>query len=309
MSNTVRVVYIMGFARSGSTVVNTFLGNSPDCLGVGELMTLTRPASDSTEYCSCGEPRDRCGFWGEVLDDWKRSCGAGSVRTYAQLQERYERFRRWPGLLATTRRPGSAFGDYSDLTVALYRSISAISGQPVVADSSKYPARAYSLSLMPEVDLRLIHLVRDPRAVAWSLRKRFKKDPKAGIQRNIPSRPAFQTALYWLLTSLQAEFVISRVGDGRSINLRYEDFLADPVATGGMISRLSDLDMSTVARQCVSSSLARMPHAVAGNRLRMSPKVVLHPDFEWRELMPLGDRRAVERVGTLMMRLYGYRRS
>src|SRR3712207_200886 len=58
----------------------------------------------------------------------------------------------------------------------LYRAIQKVSGAAVIVDSSKRSTYAVLLSLLPFADLRVVHLVRDSRAVAYSW-GRIKESP------------------------------------------------------------------------------------------------------------------------------------
>ena len=60
----------------------------------------------------------------------------------------------------------------------------------------------------------MIHLVRDGRGVAWSLRKPYAKDERAGFERALAPRPVLRTALRWATMDLAAEQVCRRLGDG-----------------------------------------------------------------------------------------------
>ena len=62
----IRVVYVMGAGRSGSTVLDTILNNHEDVIGVGELVHLFIEGSAVKENCSCGEARDTCEIWSSV---------------------------------------------------------------------------------------------------------------------------------------------------------------------------------------------------------------------------------------------------
>ncbi len=63
------------------------------------------------------------------------------------------------------------FARYAEYTGALFNAIADLSGADVIVDSSKSPARALALSRTPGLDVRMLHLVRDVRGVAYSLRK------------------------------------------------------------------------------------------------------------------------------------------
>ena len=81
VKNRLRVVYIMGYGRSGSTILDTILGNHPDLESVGELLHAVRLAFLEDEFCACGQRASECPFWTEVLRRWKSAGGdAGSMK-------------------------------------------------------------------------------------------------------------------------------------------------------------------------------------------------------------------------------------
>ena len=69
------VLYVVGAARSGSTVLQTVLGSHAQIEGVGELGFLSRSGHVFEEYCACGEPADVCPYWSEVRRVWPRYGG------------------------------------------------------------------------------------------------------------------------------------------------------------------------------------------------------------------------------------------
>src|SRR5918995_6046344 len=218
----IRVVYITGFGRSGSTVLNITLGQHRDVIATGELGNLSRRVWHNDEYCSCGVRVRSCPFWSAAVDNVAERIDTPLERLRT-LQSRYESLafmaatvQGWP--VRTAR-----FRDYRELTLQSLEAVRSVSGRPIVVDSSKLPTRAYALSLIPEIDLRVIHLVRDGRGVAWSLRKPYAKDERAGFERALAPRPVLRTALRWATMNLAAEQVCRRLGDRRSLRVRYED--------------------------------------------------------------------------------------
>ena len=70
------------------------------------------------------------------------------------------------------QRPSLRFQAYDQQVRALFQAIRAVSGKRVVEDTTKTPSRALVLSMISGVDVRILHLVRDGRGVAWSMEKR-----------------------------------------------------------------------------------------------------------------------------------------
>ena len=93
MAAPVRVVYIMGYGRSGSTVLDTVLGNVDGVESVGELANVARSGWRGEEPCACGRLARDCSFWSSVRRRWEER--GGDLDRYLALQARHE-----------TRRPG-----------------------------------------------------------------------------------------------------------------------------------------------------------------------------------------------------------
>ena len=332
LDGPVTVLYVIGNGRSGSTLLDVVLGNHPLIESTGERVHLTRTgwvsrrateAADERKrrvpLCSCGGRIDVlyagedevCPFWKRVREEWELRAGAGDIERYPGLQETFERHRRWPRLLRERRSPSPEFRAYARLTRALFEAIRAASGKPVIVDSSKSPPCAFPLALVPGIDLRAIHLVRDVRGVISSRRKAFKKNVLAGIEWDHEPHPVWHSAwwssLRWSAINLEAEMVCRWLGPGRAIRLRYEDFLSDPEGSLRRVGSLAGLDLSGLARAVASGEAMRVGHDVGGNRLRMSGSVRLRPEAgSWEGSLSPAERRLALRIAGPLMRRYGY---
>jgi hypothetical protein len=305
----VRVIYILGSGRSGSTVLDTVLGHHADVVGVGELGGLHRAVCVNNEYCACGRRGRECPFWVDVLTRWERAVGPARAARYLALQRRFQRLgpASWARLSAGRIALTQSLGRYLQLTHELYRSIAATSGKRIVVDSSKNPLRAAALARIPELDLRLIHLVRDGRAVAWSVKKPLPKNEQAGVHAALRPHPAWRTIGYWAVVNLLAEWV-QRGRSDRSVRIRYEDFVSEPRLALGRIGACCGLEFGPVADDVLAGRPIPVGHTIAGNRLRMAGSVRLRPDWEWLEKLPAADRSLCWRLAGPLLKHYGYER-
>ena len=172
----IRVLYIGGLGRSGSTLVERLAGQLAGACAVGELVHLWERGIRLGERCGCGAPFGRCPFWEQAgktaFGGWDE-VDPGRV---AALRSRVDRNRHIPALA----RPGSArpragageLAEYTSYYARLYAAIAEVSGAELVIDSSKHPSLAHCLRWQDGVDLRVLHLVRDSRAVAYSWGRR-----------------------------------------------------------------------------------------------------------------------------------------
>lgn len=305
-----RVVYIMGVGRSGSTVLDSLLGNHPQIESVGELSLAADRGWLRNEYCSCGKPARECSRWSAIRHVWSKLVGHDDAAAFARLVESID-----GGHLASLRLPlvrrcrRERFARYARESRALFEAIQRVSGKPVVVESSKRMARAAALAAIPGMELSVIHLVRDGRGVAWSLQKKFGEDPRRGLASLHQPHRAWRAATIWMSGNLQSAWVRRRLPPERSIRLRYEDFVTQPRAALEQIGRLVGLDMGPLTEAVDAGREFPVGHSIAGNRLRLAGPVRLRADNEWTEKLSPRDERVCWSMAGWLLRRYGYERA
>ncbi len=306
----VRVLYILGAGRSGSTLLDTVLASHPDVVGVGELLNLHSAGWTANEVCACGQLGTECSFWTSVRNVWQRRVPGATIAGYVVLQKKFEFF-RWFGLvqivhiLRNQLMPTTEFRAYLRQTEALYQAIAEVSGRAIVVDSSKSPVRGVLLTQMPGIDTRLIHLVRDARAVAWSRKKAFHADQKAGVQTAIKPRSTAYSVGYWAFINLLS-MLVCQFRRTTSLRMRYEDFVSQPQQQMERISGVSGLDYAAAIKSLLVGEPIRVEHPIAGNRMRMNGSVTLKPDWEWLDRLPNRDRVIAWCTAGWLLLWYGY---
>ena len=305
---SLRVVYIAGVGRSGSTVLDSVLGNHALIQSVGELSRLSSDAWIQNFYCSCGKRSEDCPFWSAVRQSWCSVNGGVTVQQYNEIQSEVENFHQWPSMLRERWKNSRTFQVYAEQTVLLLKAIQSVSGSAVIVDSSKAVERALALSLIPEIDLRIIQLVRDPRGVVWSHKKAFAKDLENGLPRDIRSQPAWRAALYWCRINMHADWLRRRVGPAKSLFLRYEDFMLNTLPVLRTIGSFIGIDLENVQQRINEGEKLYFDHTIAGNRVRMKGELKLKYDQEWREKLSPRDQQVTEILTGWLMARYGYKR-
>ena len=327
----VKVLKITGLGRSGSTILDVVLGNHPQVESVGEVGNIVRNGWISREslreipkdkirvpLCTCGKrldvlyvdtPDEACPFWSSVRREWLERTDGDSIESYPKLQNDFELKRRWPRLLYEKRRPSALFRSYARLTRTFFESIRAVSGKPIVVESTMVPVRAFALGMVPGIDLYVIHLVRDGRGVITSHRKSFEKDLQAGIMWDHKGRPMWKTIIRWTVQNLASEWVCTQLGPKRTMRLRYEDFVADPKAALERIGSLIGLDLKDVAIAASSGKPMHAGHNIGGNRTKKSGTITLRPNAEeWKSALSPTEQRLSWMLMGWLMRRYGYDR-
>jgi hypothetical protein len=300
----VTALYIMGAGHSGSTVLDIMLGNHPEIVGVGELGNFTLPVRGN--YCACGQPSGKCGFWSEVQRKWTHRVGVDGVAGYQVAQEPFEKLRYWfrsekekRGVFQSPR-----YRVYAEHTRALFESIAVASGKRIIVDSSKSPARALALSGISGFDLRIIHLVRDGRGVVWSLMKK-KAHRKNALAHGDFALPWF-ASLGWLLTNGWSDFVLRR-GEVPGVRVKYEDLVGQPEKALDRIGRMLEIKFNPVVDHLFARKELAIGHNIAGNRIRKAGSIRLRPDYEWNERLPGRYKRLFWLLAGSRAKKYGYR--
>jgi GalNAc-alpha-(1->4)-GalNAc-alpha-(1->3)-diNAcBac-PP-undecaprenol alpha-1,4-N-acetyl-D-galactosaminyltransferase len=297
----VKVIYIMGSGRSGSTVLDMALGSMPGIVSTGELANLYVKTDFEREYCSCGDLLASCRFWSQVLSEQRKHPDFSQDR-YASLQQRYERLRSIPRLRSPWVDKDPDFQWYLRTAALIFRTARDAAGGAALVDSSKSPARALALSYSADIELIPVHLVVDPRSVVWSLQREWKADAKAGIQHPMKPVSAVAATAGWLATNWASERAKRRLP--KAMFLRYEDFAAEPGATVERI--LSIAAVASSKEQLPAEIRPSQLHLLAGNRVRRRHQVIIRRDGAWLQGMSRARKALVRALASPLMARYGY---
>jgi|SRR5215211_2774507 len=303
-----KVLYVAGSGRSGSTLLGRILGQIEGFVWVGELQYIWERGLIENRLCSCGLSFKECPVWGAILSH----AFGGSDRINAEellgLHERGPRFRHV--VLAPTRKSVhtkvAQMGEYKGALEKLYRAVQSVSRSRVIVDTSGSPAYGQVLQDVPGIDLYVLHLVRDPRAVAYSWA--FRRKPKmAGWDLNdimTPHGPV-ESSLVWLGGNFAVERFWGREPE-RYMLLRYEDFVQSPLSSVKNILRFlgDETEPPFVNEREVSLTVS---HTFSGNpdRFQIGP-IKIEPDEGWKREMGGGYRTSVTAITWPGLLRYGY---
>lgn len=302
-----RVLFLAGMGRSGTTLLERALGAVPGVAALGEVMHLWRRGVDEDELCGCGTAFSACPFWQQV---GARAFGGWSAVDVAQVErerEAVDHVRHVPGLLV--RRASGRTGrqrSYADRYVRLYTAARQVSGAQVLVDSSKQASLPHVLAGAPGLDLRVLHVVRDPRAVCHAWAKEVVR-PETRDGALMPRYPARTMAAMWSRHNVAVELLAAQGVPVR--RLRYEDFLVDPPGTLASVADFAGLPTGAAELSGIGASSVQLSvdHTAAGNPVRFARgELPLRRDEVWRTAMPTADRRLVTRRTWPLLARYGY---
>lgn len=322
-----RLSYILAASHSGSTLLSMLLGAHPQIATVGEMNLSPKSMGDLDRYrCSCGDFIRACGFWQSVK---KRMAGRGfefdlaSAGTdYRTVESRYAR--RLLGSLCRGRflegvrdaGLGLSLAWRKQLpethrrNAALASVVSEITKADVVVDSSKIALRLKHLLRNRELDVRVIRLIRDGRAVALTYidpagfadaRDPTRREGGMGGDRKHERLPMAQAAYEWRRCVEEAENILRCLTPSQWIEVRYEDYCKTPDVTLRRLQQFLGVDAGKGP-----SEFRTVEQHVVGNGMRLDTTSEVWLDERWRETLTEQDLRIFDDVAGDMNRRYGY---
>jgi hypothetical protein len=308
---TMRVLYIGGWGRSGSTLLGRMLGGVTGFFVAGELREVWTCCLEN-RLCGCGEPFRSCEFWMRVGEEAFGGWEQAGLAELARLRRQLDRQWSVPILMAPLKwvRRWAPVRTYVEALERLYTAIQTVSGAKWIVDSSKLPSYALLLRMMRGVDLRVLHLVRDSRGVMFSWQKHVARLDSS-------QKDKMMLRYSWLSSSLRYDLYnllthrLPRLGHPYLL-MRYEDLIADPRSNLGRAVRHAGVDArdSEFGFLLEDGAVSLGPnHMVDGNPLRFTVgRVPLQTDEAWRSGLSTSRRVAVSVLTSPLLLRYGYAR-
>lgn len=308
-----RVLYVGGLGRSGSTLLDRLLGQLPEYCAVGELVYLWDHSLRRDHDCGCGEGFRDCSFWSEVGRVAFGGWGDVDPDDIVTLQRSIDRTSMMPLLVLPWLHPEThrRLQRYVELMERIYGAIQQVSGAQVVVDSSKYPPPVFILRHARRLDLCVVHIVRDPRGVAYSWAKKVRRPEKRGsVEEYMPVWSTRLVSRRWATSNLLMN-LLSVLGTP-VLRLRYEDLVRDPDTALHRVARFAHTPLPAGALHFLDGGSAHLEpnHTADGNPMRFTTgRIEIRADEAWRQGLPAHHRRSVERLTWPLRRFYGYRRA
>ena len=275
-------MFIAGWGRSGSTLLERMLAEVDGVTTVGELFQLWGRVDRRT--CACGLPLLECRWWDDVLrsafgDDWPTV-----VDDIGALRRRAVRHRHVAGLLGYRDLPDGVARDvdrYRDAVCAVHQAAACVDGASVVIDASKSPIDLLVLA-SGESRLRAVHLTRDARGVAASWKRERPRHGHDGGVGRMMQHSAARSAVEWTLRNALVDVTLRRYRID-AVSLGYRDMINHPETSLGRVLALVD---GADPLEFVHGTKVELGsrHALGGNPGRTNIGTIeLRVDDGWRQ--------------------------
>lgn len=310
----VQCLYICGAGHSGSTLLDMLLGSHSRIASLGEVINLPMDWATNNR-CTCGAPVRDCALWSAVARRFEQRFGIDMTKNpyalnlgpiYAAVGDSrvtgglYRAHRRLAAALHYLELRAGTFGALKPLLPAIYEGLENnlflydLVGQQLgvdfVVDSSKVYTKAVGLYKCAPGRVKILLLIRDGRAVYYSMRKRH-------FDRMF-SLNSWYTHLRRALPLLDKQVAAADL-----LTVRYEDLAADPKRELMRICGFAGVAFEPA----MLNFKAKVHHNVNGNDMRFSSAADIRLDTSWETKLGVEERAFfAERAGWLNEKM-GYR--
>jgi len=322
MGNTQKpvIINIIGSGRSGSTVLDKALGGHPQHFSLGEICNFHQELT-ANSLCGCGQWIHDCPFWNRIYPEINAQFGIDVLAEPAKFNLIYEHSLSKQGrgsnlknsllrVLGLKRENDPKVLAWAERTRFLYNRVLAHTGAKVLVDSTKSAGRLLAMRhLLPEFDIRAVHLVRDGRAqITSSKSTTYTVEVPVGDgtyeKRTFPmerSKSSTELIDEWYRVNRRMR-MLSRVSSG-FLTVKHEDFTANPEKELARIAHFAgtsyDPNMLNLARKDA--------HMVCGNSSRLNAKEIKASPETWRTELPAELLQQFEQKAGKLNRAFGYR--
>ncbi len=273
MTDRCTVFYVTGLSHSGTTLVSALLGGHSAIQYLGEVDRfdeLVLSAGSSGRQCSCGLAAESCPHWKNVIEQ-VLSCGPGSFSLKTGSPEEVQRS--------------------NELFFSVARKVF---NKDVFVDSSKRTARLDCLLQSEQLRIFIVHIVRDPRAVAYSM---VRKRERTGEKLADPHAPLNS----W--KQLNRRLIENYGSEPNYMRLRYEDLVSKPEFEVRRLLQLADLSLEEEQLRVYG----RHYHVFAGNRmLRRDGPIEVRWDREYIDSLTSSDWNDFTDSVSALLPVFGY---
>jgi hypothetical protein len=301
MADPLPVGFLAGSNHTGSTLLALLMDMHPQIASVGET-SLSRGYAIGAGHCSCGEWIRECAFWTGIFQavteqgvelnafNWSNDYRYRNIVMHRMLSRlSHNRYVRRAQLAASDMLPGhrSRIERVNRANVLFTRAVLEGTGARVFFDTSKYAARFHHLLRIPDLDVKVIRLVRDARGFAGSEKKR--------------GHGAEYAANVWVRQQEVITDIIRGLPSERVLLVRYEDICADPrhwLRKLHVFLGVDPMDTPLTVRP--------RSHHVLGNPIRKSETVTVRAPEDWRERLSEAEVSAVMRIAGAANTRFGY---
>jgi len=284
----VDVIYISGVGRSGSTILDLIFGSDEKTFSAGELKYLP-------DFLRCENSKDRCvkDFVDDSGEKLEASLFWGSIsreiiKKKIALHERSEFFIKIKTIirvLFNTTKKGVVAEEEEVFQMIKNKAVNLFGDEiTYIVDSSKDLIRLINLDSSPNINLKVVHIIRDARGVVYS---NIRRKGKVYLKNKKDGRNWILALCEWIVINILTQRYIKNNFQKKDfITIRYESFAENPQLYFDEINKKFNLNINV--EKSIKKINNSKSYRFAGNQLRNEKISGIKASYEWKkEMHPL----------------------
>lgn len=321
----IEYVYILAASHSGSTLAALLLNSHPDVASVGEIVSGSARVLDGYR-CSCRRLIIECPFWLRMLGEIGAAQPSFNLADFGIGLQPAKPW--WVSRVMRIEHRGPFLENARDVLLAaspsfrrhirgterrltdFARAVLRLRSARTLVDSSKLAHRLKFLLRMPAFHVKVIHLVRDGRAVALTYmdEQNFADAADPALRRggrgaaaSARSMPMSRAADEWRRAARSAAHLLRSLDPSRWKRVSYEQLCLEPDATLRELFTFIGVDPGRMR-----PNFRDAEHHVVGNGMRLDSTSEIRLDDRWRSVLTPDELAAFESVAGDQNRRLGY---
>lgn len=251
----IKIIYIAGYGRSGSTILDLILSSNTHVIGLGEITNLFESE-----------------FRGNLSPYWKSA--SSQILSSLKMNVEEARFISRQGDKGNLR--DKDFSKYKLLWDAIFLKLFEDINKDIwIVDSSKTTNKSYNRAKLLKkmgCHVSVIHLIRNPFEVIKSAKKGSNRLLEKGEKPAIGYFVGFKTFISWVQTNARVKMIYREKNDYEKIVITYKSLRENFFSTMNAIGDFLNLEYNPDA--ILSTNLKQHnDYGVSGNRLRRKKTV------------------------------------
>lgn len=310
------VLIILGFRRSGSTVLTKSLGCHSKCSAIGEINYFFKEIKNSESPCGCGEKYYSCKYWNKIINEINSEKSTNVLKDdnkfNVEIGNELTRLKNILLLLPTIFFNKEYNYNYLrkkiENTFYLYFKLFKYSKSDILIDSTKTVFRALILASFAKkykVNFKFIFLVRDGRAVLNSTQKGFyyvKQEDGTSNLTNVNTRKSIVEVKSWVFANSLYFILLKLFRNKKHIMVKHEDFCNKPKETLQQICKFAKINYEDEMLNIGKHE----NHILGGNSSRINAKEIRKQDEAWRNNLNKEDLKMFLSKAGWLNSLFGY---
>ena len=263
------IIYIMGGGRSGSTLFSLLLGMHSNIISVGEIKSWGK-------YKGC--PRDinidkrSKKLWEMVKKEYEIQIDEKiAFKKIEKIVQKYESKKEFLRKIFKGKKT-TEYDYYMEHLINLYCSIHNATSKKIIVDSSKNLSRALHLLKCNELNVKIIHLIRDPRGVVWSFMKK-----------NVEQKAKRPLKAIWDYICINLIcYILRLIYKEKIIKIVYEDLVYAQTKTLYKLSKFIKINFCELDDIIKKNDDISVKYLIDGNRIRKNRTIKIKIDDEWK---------------------------